>query len=699
MTAYIQNLYNRFIVNKEQVPLRQEKKNPFEQAELYAKEGLSDVERSVRRLAFMLESEKPVVWADERIALIRTVPIVQDIFTEAEWADIKKDHFIHELGKVFNNAPDYDLLISRGFEKEAELINDELAKEGFTDAEKEFLNSMLRTMDAITAFADRYAAEAAKVGNTVAAETLHRIPRKGAETLLESLQFLRLLHYCLWAGYNYHNTIGRFDQFMYKYYKHDVDAGLGQDYLQELVTEFFLSCNKDSDLYVGMQQGDNGQTIVLGGLNADGTDSFNGLSEMCLKACEELRLIDPKINLRVNKNTPLSLYERGTQLTKLGLGFPQYSNDDVVIPCLLHWGYDREDAYNYSCAACWEFIIPGVGMDVPNVDGLSFSQAMQDTIPYLEKYESFDALLAAVKENIRTQAEGLIAPVQNLYMEPAPLESMMMASCLETHKDISHGGKYNNFGLHGTGLSTAVDSLAALREYVYNRKKYTPEEIRTILARDYEGYDEALHDFRFDAPKFGNDDDATDALATELLDTFADALEGKVNCRGGVWRAGTASAMYYVWHSRDQEATPDGRRKGEGLACNYSPSLFARCNGPVSIIKSFAKPHLERCSNGGPLTIELHDSIFRNQESISKVAMFVKSFFDFGGHQMQINAVNRDKMKDAKLHPENYKNLIVRVWGWSGYFVELDECYQDHIIERMELEMEYHYILVNEKLL
>ena len=687
MTAYIQKLYDRFIVNKEQISHRREKRDRYEQAVLYAREGLSDTERAVRRLTFMLENETPVVWADERIALIRTVPVVQDIFTEEEWAEIKKNHFVHELGKVFNNAPDYNLLISRGFEKEAELIRAELAKEGLSDNEKEFLNSMLRTIDAVTNLADRYAAEAERVGNAVVAETLRKIPRKGAETLLEALQFLRLLHYCLWAGYNYHNTIGRFDQFMYKYYKHDLEAGLKQDYLQELVTEFFLCCNKDSDLYVGMQQGDNGQTIVLGGLNPDGSESFNELSEMCLKACEELRLIDPKINLRINKKTPLSLYERGTRLTKLGLGFPQYSNDDVVIPCLLHWGYEREDAYNYSCAACWEFIIPGVGMDVPNVDGLSFSRALQDCIPYLEKYDSFEALKTAVKENIKKQADALTGPVQELYMEPAPLESMMMASCLTGHRDICHGGKYNNFGLHGTGLSTAVDSLAALREYVYDRKKYTPEQIKEILAKDYEGFDEALHDFRFDAPKFGNDDDATDALATELLDTFADVLEGRINCRGGIWRAGTASAMYYVWHSKDQEATPDGRRKGEGLACNYSPSLFARCDGPVSIIKSFAKPHLERCSNGGPLTIELHDSIFRSEESISKVAMFVKSFFDFGGHQMQINAVNRDKLKDAKLHPENYRNLIVRVWGWSGYFVELDECYQNHIIERMELEL------------
>ncbi|MDO5445665.1 MAG: pyruvate formate lyase family protein [Eubacteriales bacterium] len=687
MTDYIKNLYDRFIVNKEHFVLRGERHDPYELAEQYSAAGLSDNERSVRRLQFMLESEKPAVWADEKIAIIRTVPVVQEIFTKAEWEQIREKYFVHEQGKVFNIAPEYDVLISRGFDAQKEIISAELGKENLTSDEKEFLEGLIRTLDVITAFADRYAEEAKRVGNEYVAKNLSKLPRKGAETFGEALQFLRLLHYCLWDSFNYHNTIGRMDQFLLPYLKKDLASGISMETEQELLEEFFLSCNKDSDLYTGMQQGDNGQTVMLGGLNPDGTDSFNELSEMCLKACEDLRLIDPKINLRVNKNTPLSLYERGTRLTKLGLGFPQYANDDVVIPCLLHWGYDKEDAYNYSCAACWEFIVPATGMDVPNVDGLSFSAAMQKCVPELEKYSSFDELLSAVKENITRQAEELIAPVKALYMEPAPLMSMMMRGCVENHKDISFGGKYNNFGLHGTGLATAVDSLAAIREFVFDKKKYTAEEIKTIVAADFEGYDEALHDLRYEAPKMGNDDDAVDGLATELLDAFADALEGKVNCRGGIWRAGTGSAMYYVWHAKDQNATPDGRRKGEGLACNYSPSLFARCKGPVSIVKSFAKPHLDRVSNGGPLTIELHDSIFRNDESISKVAMFVKSFFDLGGHQMQINAVNRDKLKDAKLHPENYKNLIVRVWGWSGYFVELDECYQDHIIERMELSV------------
>jgi formate C-acetyltransferase len=159
------------------------------------------------------------------------------------------------------------------------------------------------------------------------------------------------------------------------------------------------------------------------------------------------------------------------------------------------------------------------------------------------------------------------------------------------------------------------------------------------------------------------------------------------NEHGGIYRPGTGSAMYYIWHANEVGASADGRKKGEPLSANFSPSLNTKMNGPISIIRSFSKPDMRRIMNGGPLTLELHDTIFRNAESISKVAALVKSFMDMGGQQLQINAVNREQLIEAKKHPENHKNLIVRVWGWSGYFVELDEVYQDQIIQRIELEV------------
>ena len=688
MNLYIQGLLDYFIIKKEHHKFRFPRQDPYILAEQFAAQGLGDMERALERLRWVLDQEKPVVLPEEKIVMLRTVTAIPEIFTPGEFEAIRKTHAIHEQGKVSNVNPRYSLLLETGTwqkRKELEEQLEEFRNEGNAEGLR-FLTILMDTLDVLESFVDKYRKEALRVGNTAAAEVLSRIPGNRPETFLEALQFLRLIHYCLWCSFNYHNTFGRFDQYMYPFYQHDIKAGLlTRESALELLEEFFISCNKDSDLYFGIQQGDNGQSMVLGGLNPDGSESYNDLSDLCLKACLELRLIDPKINLRVNKKTSRELYTKGSVLTKQGLGFPQYANDDVVVEALKRWGYEEKDAYNYVVAACWEFIVPGAGMDIVNINGLSFSQTISAAFTRINEWNSFDELLTVIKDEINRQADFIINATADIYMEPSPLLSLLMDGCVENGRDISLGGKYNNYGIHGSGLSTAVDSLAAIRKYVFEDRRISKEELNRILLNNYEGADEWYAELRYRSPKMGNNDEAVDSLADMLLGWFADALEGKRNDRGGIFRAGTGSAMYYIWHARDEPATPDGRKRGEPLACNYSPSLFSRCKGPVSIIRSFARPNLVRVANGGPLTIELHDTIFRNDDSIRKVGQFVKSFIDMGGHQMQINAVNRDKLKDAQKHPENYRNLIVRVWGWSGYFVELDEVYQNHIIDRMEL--------------
>lgn len=688
MTSKIEKMLDYYVVKKEHHQFRQQEKDAYRYAAVYAEKGLGDLERSVCRLRDVLAEEKPVVMQGESIALLRTVVTLPEIFTKEEFAEIEKEHYIHEQGKVCNINPDYMKLISSGTREKKQQILEKMetyqAEDKLQKATCE--KAMYDTLCIIEEFAERYQKEAERVGNTTVAEMLKRIPQEKPQSFLEALQSLRIIHYCLWCSFQYHNTLGRFDQYMYPFYENDIREGkLTKEAALELLEEFFLCLNKDSDLYTGMQQGDNGQSMVLGGLNPDGTESYNELSDLCMQASLELKLIDPKINLRVHQNTPLSLYVRGTELTKEGLGFPQYSNDDVVIEALKNWGYEEKDAYNYAVAACWEFIIPGCGMDIPNLNGLSFPACVMEAVDRLEEMDSFEVLMEKVKEIIFAQSAKLREGVHDIYMEPAPLMSILMDGCVEKGKDISEGNKYNNFGFHGIGIATAVDSMASIKKYVYDEKTLTRAEMLSALRTNFEGRERLANMLRYEGPKMGNDDDEVDAIATALLDWFADSMAGHVNERGGCYRAGTGSAMYYIWQSEGMPATPDGRRAGEEFAANYSPSIFTRLDGPLSIIKSFAKPHLSRVANGGPLTIELTDSMFRNEESTEKTARFVKTFIDLGGHQLQINAVNREKLIDAKKHPEKYKNLIVRVWGWSGYFVELDECYQDHIIKRMEL--------------
>lgn len=628
----------------------------------YSKKGLSPIERMSDRFEKMCKAQTPHIFENEQIVFMRTTENLPEIFTEEEWADIKKKHFIHELGFMSNLSPNYYGTIKVGL----------LEKRKTADIYGQ------RAIDNIIMLSDKYLEEAKKIGREDIVEILTQVPRYPARNFREALQFFRILHFSLWLEGNYHNTIGRFDKYLYPYLKNDIENGvLDRASALDLLEDFFLSFNKDSDLYTGVQQGDNGQSMMLGGCDDEGNEIFNLLSELCLEASYNNKLIDPKINLRVSKKTPKEIYTKASHLTKAGLGFPQYSNDDIVIPALCKLGYEEKDAANYAVAACWEFIIPFVGADVANIGALSYAKvidvAFHNDLKNCETYEDF---FSSVKNRINEQCDEICSGLENLWFVPSPFMNVLM-DC-----DIYNGGKYNNFGIHGTGIATAADSLAAIRKYVYEEKSVSKDDYIKAVDENFKNNNLLLHKLRFESPKLGNNDDYVDEIAVKLLDAFSDSLSGRKNCRGGIFRAGTGSAMYYLWHADELGASPDGRLKGEPLGTNFSVSLFAKVKGPVSVIGSMTKPHFERAINGGPLTLEFHQSLFTDEESIEKVGTIVKSFIDRGGHQLQLNAVNVEKLKDAQIHPENYKQLVVRIWGWSAYFVELDKEYQDQVIAR-----------------
>lgn len=659
MPSDFKKLYN-FVVNKEHHKYRHTV--DWQLAKEYSAKGLSPIERMSDRFRRMCEEEKPIILDGEQIVFLRTVSNLPDIFTQFEWEKIKEEHYIHELGYMSNLSPNYFDAISKGLLKKRETA-DEYGK---------------AAIDSIIMLSDKYLEQAKKQGRDDLAEVLARVPRYPARNFREALQFFRILHYALWLEGNYHNTVGRFDKYMYPYLKADMEKGVyTKETALELLEDFFLSFNKDSDLYVGVQQGDNGQSMMLGGIDENGEDVYNLLSELCLKASYNNKLIDPKINLRVSKATPSERYTEATNLTKAGLGFPQYSNDDVVIPALEALGYEHNDAANYTVAACWEFIIPNVGADVANIGAMSYPKAVDAALHNaLEDSETFEEFFACVEKEIFKESAKICDSIKNLWFVPSPFMNLLM-DC-----DIYNGGKYNNFGIHGTGIATAADSLAAIRKYVFEEKTIQKSELIKAVDHDFENTPELLHKLRYEAPKVGNNDDFADSIATRLLDAFAASLKGKKNCRGGIYRAGTGSAMFYLSHADEIGASPDGRRKGEPFGTNFSVSLFAKVRGPVSVIASMTKPHFKDAINGGPLTLEFDQSVFSDEDGVQKVGILVKGFIDRGGHQLQLNTVNIETMLDAQKHPENHRHLVVRIWGWSAYFVELDKKYQDHVIAR-----------------
>ena len=482
-----------------------------------------------------------------------------------------------------------------------------------------------------------------------------------------------------------HVGFGRFDQYMWPYLRADLESGrLTQKTAEDLLAEFFISLNKDSDLYPGVLTGDNGQTIVLGGVTRDGSDAVNPLTRMVMEVSRELGLIDPKINLRISADTDLDLLCLATELTRRGLGFPQYSNDDVVIPALAAHGYDIEDARDYVVAACWEFIMPGRGMEVVNVSDLSFPHAADKAIREgLAAGDDFEGIMSRVKASIAEQVEAKIGPNRGMKLAPEPYYSAVMGDCLERGRDLSHGLKYNNFGMHGACSANAADALAAVRKFVFDEKTIVPDELIRALDADFEGYENLRKRLADEAPKVGNNDEAVDGILTRIFGYFADACEAfGDNGRGGILRPGTGTAMMYIENACGLGATAEGRKRGEFFSANLAPSPNARLRGPISVLQSYSKIPYDRVCNGGPITMELSDSVFGDPDSIRKVAMLIRAFAQLGCQQLQLNALNAEKLIDAKAHPERHKNLIVRVWGWSGYFCELPPEYQDHVIRR-----------------
>jgi pyruvate-formate lyase len=690
MNARLVSMRKR-VRERQQRSLRQGQ--PIEVLSECERENLSWPRRVARLVHRQCQAEQPVIDPDERILFTRTLPGVPPIYTPEEWSRLTDGCTLHELGPVSNLCADWSLLLSQGLLGRRQVALESRSRLAADPRAVEFLDCAIETIDAVLELAGRYAEQARQLGRQDLAALLERVPAHPARGFHEALQSLRIGQAVVWLGGNYHVGLGRFDQYMQPYLQADLDLGrLDLAEAEELLAEFFISLNKDSDLYPGVQQGDNGQTLTLGGVRPDGSPAVNELTRMVLRLACDLELIDPKINLRISPQTDLDLLTLATQLTRKGLGFPQYSNDAGVIPGLLAHGYALEDARDYCVAACWEFIIPGRGMEVVNIGAVSFPAAADRAIRTgLAQGADFDQVLALGSEDIRTQVAGLADAYANLLLPPAPYFSLFMRGCLEEGRDLSQGLKYNNFGIHGAGSANAADALAAVKQFVFEEHSISPQELLAALAADFHACDDLRRRLAEQGPKVGCNDERADDLLVRLFEDFATACEDYGRTPGGgILRPGTGSAMYYLWlasgHAGMREplvgSTADGRLSGEAFSANLEPSPGVTVHGPFSTLQSFAKIDYRRICNGGPITMELSDSVFRDPGSIRKVAMLVRTFAQLGCQQLQLNSLNPLILLDARLHPEKHRDLIVRVWGWSGYFCELAPEYQDHILAR-----------------
>jgi pyruvate-formate lyase len=656
-------------------------------------EGLSWSQRSARLTLRQCEAERPVILADERIVFTRTLPTIPELYSEVDFEALTAGHTLHERGTINNICADWGMVLGQGLLGRRAVACASLERLAGDSIAVDALRASIVTIDAVLALAEAYACEADRLGRSELAERLRHVPANQPRTFEEALQSLRLLQAAVWLSGHHHVGLGRLDQYMWPYLEGDLAAGrLDFASAEELLAEFFICLNSDSDLYPGFQQGDNGQTVTLGGVRADGESGVNELTSMALRVSRDVAMIDPKINLRVDARTDLALLGLATELTAKGLGFPQYSNDDVVIPALVAHGYDLSDARDYTVAACWEFIIPGRGMEIVNTGAVSFPYAADTGIRgALGAGEGFEGVMQRTSVEIERQVRFLVEAYSTLLLAPAAYYSVLMDGCLEEGRDLSTGAKYINLGIHGAAASSGADALAAVRQFVFEERSVEPATLLAALDADFEGSEALRRRLADEGPKVGNDEPEVDDLLVWLYERFADACEGVGRtAQGRLVRPGTGSAMFYLWLARGREgirepvvgATADGRLKGTPFGANLAPSQGVRVRGPFSLLRSFSKIDYRRICNGGPITLELADSIFRDRESIEKTALLVRTFALLGCQQLQLNALNADTLLDAKAHPERHRDLIVRVWGWSGYFCELAPEYQDHVIAR-----------------
>lgn len=620
----------------------------------------------------VVKAERPILYEDDIFGFNRSVKNVCDYNIYCD---------------LTNFTPDYGWALSTGFDAVRAELSNRMNSSG--DERREFFAAAIEHIDAVYEMVDKYRAYALEEGNVELYNALATVPRLAAADYYQALVFMKIMIYTFRASHLNHVTLGRFDQYMYPYFLQSQKNGMTKEQLTELTELFFISINLDTDLYNGVQQGDNGQSMVLGGCTADREDVYNRLSDIIMDSSLELCLIDPKINLRVNKNTPRERFVKGTCLTQKGLGFPQYCNDDVVIPGLVKLGYSYEDACEYAVAACWEFIIPAESYEISNIVTMNFPLAVRRaTICSLPASDNFEQFMVSVKQSIFDFFETLkdeAAAKRVEYMKsPNPFASLFIRGCRQKNLDITElGAKYNNDGVHGLGIAPAADALAAIKKTVFDEKSVDKTQLVQALECNFEGCDE-LRSRLLNCPKMGNNDKYVDEICDEMLDFYAGIVDNVPNSAGGVFRAGTGGSMDYIYMSENVGATADGRLAGQPYPSSFSPSIGVKTDGPLSVIKSFTRFDMTRIINGGPLTIELHANVFRNRMGVEKVADLVRAFVFLGGHQLQLNSVSREKLLDAQAHPEKYPDLIVRVWGWSGYFNELDLAFQNHIIARAE---------------
>ena len=550
---------------------------------------------------------------------------------------------------------------------------------------------------------------------------LDRIAEGTPTTFWEACQMYMLYHNFLMLDNSPSITsLGRFDQTVWPYLKKDLEDGtITLPEAQELVDAFFLKLNlfyggAVGDIITTAGLGTMGQHTTVGGCDKEGKDSTNPVTFMVLEAMARLELHEPTVSLRTTKDSPKELWDCAIGTSMRVGGLPLLQNDEVIIPGIMkELGFSLEDARDYSFIGCQEIVGSGNDYPAPNgsaagINGIYWPIVLDMAINnginpmngkqapaeycsgYLYEMKSFDEVKAAF-EKLATWLMTWIVTLNN-YTEheyprlfPFPNVSISVDGCLEKGKDVSAGGaKYNSYGGTATGLATVSDSLTAIRYLVFDKKLVSAKEYLDAILADWEGYEPLRQRIINEVPHYGNADEYADAQHKYVMDLYYDMCRPYHNTRCKVYKCGMYGAADHVAQGHITWATPDGRKTGTPIADAMSPVQGRDTNGPTSVFLSTCCFDHSRYMDGMAVNMKIHPTALNGDAGVTKLEDMVQAYFADGGMEVQFNVVDAKTLRKAQANPEKYRNLVVRIAGYSTYFVDMTTDMQNDVISRAE---------------
>jgi len=685
------------------------------------------------KTSFAVDEKTREFYRKEIIPFWRGKSIRDRIFQEVspEWKDAYEAGIFTEF--MEQRAPGHtvlgDKIYKKGFLDIKEDIRRSMESLDFLNdpeayRKREELKAMEICADALIHYARRHAEKAKKLAAKEKdpkrkkelekiARNCARVPAHAPRDFWEALQCYWFVHLGVIIEFNTWDAFnpGRLDQHLYPFYKKGIEKKtLTREKARELLQAFWVKFNNQpAPPKVGVTARESGTytdfaLINTGGVKEDGSDGVNELSYLILDVVEEMRILQPSSMVQISKKNPDAFLKRALKIVKTGFGQPSIFNTDAIVQELVRQGKSVEDARNGGASGCVEagafgkenYTLTGYFnltkvLEIALNDGVDPRTGKRIGLRTgrAENFSSFEELFEAFRRQLRHFVDIKIEGnniIERLYAEylPAPFLSLLIDDCIAKGKDYHDGGaRYNTTYIQGVGMGTITDTLASIKHNVFEKRVVSMKELMKALRRNFKGYEPLRQRFLNKTPKYGNDDDTADSIARRVFDAYFDAVDGRPNTKGGHYRINLLPTTVHVYFGEVVGATADGRKAAQPLSEGVSPVQGADRHGPTAVIKSVAK--LDHVRTGGTLLNQkFTPSLLADEEGLDKLLHLVRAYFKMDGHHVQFNVVTADTLREAQKHPEKYRDLIVRVAGYSDYFVDISKALQDEIIRRTE---------------